>query len=97
LSKKSYVTDTTENGRQGIKKITCNHYDLILTDILMPDVSGIQVSQELKKIKGNTIPIVGMSGTPWLLDNDLFDAVLPKPSSLKELFEIICKMVPVPR
>jgi CheY-like chemotaxis protein len=63
----------------------------------MPDVSGIQVSQELKKIKGNTIPIVGMSGTPWLLDNDLFDAVLPKPSSLKELFEIICKMVPVPR
>ncbi|MCF8092824.1 MAG: response regulator [Desulfotignum sp.] len=96
LSKKGYVIDTAENGRQGIEKIRCNHYDLILTDILMPDVSGRQVARELKKIKEKTIPIVGMSGTPWLLDNGLFDAVLPKPYSLKELFELVCSMAPVP-
>jgi DNA-binding response OmpR family regulator len=63
----------------------------------MPDVSGRQVSRELKKIKGNTIPVVGMSGTPWLLDHDLFDAVLPKPYSLKKLFAVISSMARVPR
>ena len=56
LSKKGYVTDTAEKGRQGIKKI-----------------------------KGKAIPIVGMSGTPWLLDHDLFAVI----SSMA--------LVPVPR
>ncbi|MCF8092790.1 MAG: hypothetical protein K9K63_17690 [Desulfotignum sp.] len=58
--------------------------------------NGGQVSRQLKKIKGKTIPIVGMSGTPWLLDHDLFDAVLPKPYPLEELFAVISSMAPVP-
>jgi DNA-binding response OmpR family regulator len=96
LSRKGYVTDTALNGAQGIKKFNANHYDLVLTDIVMPDLSGSQVSLELRKIKGNVTPIVGMSGTPWLLDRDLFDDVLPKPCSLKELFDVIGKVAPVP-
>jgi CheY-like chemotaxis protein len=96
LSRKGYVIDTALNGTQGIEKIIANDYDLILTDILMPDISGSQVSRELRKIKGNVTPIVGMSGTPWLLDRDLFDDVLPKPCSLKELFDVIGKVAPVP-
>jgi DNA-binding response OmpR family regulator len=82
--------------RRHPKKSSSNHYDLILTDILMPDVSGSQVSRELRKIKGNVTPIVGMSGTPWLLDRDLFDDVLAKPCSLKELYEVIGNVAPVP-
>jgi DNA-binding response OmpR family regulator len=96
LSRKGYVTDTAQNGTEGIQKIASNHYDLILTDILMPDVSGRQVSRELRKIKGTVTPIVGMSGTPWLLDTDLFDDVLAKPCSMKELYEVIGNVAPVP-
>jgi CheY-like chemotaxis protein len=96
LSRKGYVTDTAENGTQGIQKITTNHYDLILTDIVMPDISGRQVSRELRKINGTATPIVGMSGTPWLLDKDLFDDVLAKPCTIKELYEILSNVAPVP-
>jgi CheY-like chemotaxis protein len=96
LSREGYITDTAKNGKDGIEKIKSDFYDLILTDIQMPGVSGTQVSKELKKNNGDKTPIIGMSGTPWLLDKTLFDAVFPKPASLKYMLEIIKQIVPVP-
>ncbi|MFH2060313.1 MAG: hypothetical protein ABIJ59_15615 [Pseudomonadota bacterium] len=40
------------------------------------------------------MPVIGMSGTPWLLDANKFDAVLAKPYTIKDLFEAIKKAVP---
>jgi DNA-binding response OmpR family regulator len=93
LSRKGYGIDTSNSGEDGLRKIELKDYNLIITDIKMPGISGNEVSYEIKKIKGNSFPVIGMSGTPWLLDNDLFDAVLVKPFSQKELFEIIEKLV----
>ncbi|MCF8045384.1 MAG: response regulator [Desulfarculaceae bacterium] len=82
--------DKAENGEQGISKINRYPYDLILTDILMSDLSGVQVLEHIRKID-NSIPVIGMSGTPWLL-TDQFDAALPKPFTKSELTEIIDTM-----
>ncbi|MCP3874803.1 MAG: response regulator, partial [Desulfobacteraceae bacterium] len=56
------------NGSDAIIKIDHNSYDVILTDIIMPEISGDQILQYVKLKKGNTPPVIGMSGTPWLLD-----------------------------
>ena len=82
--------DTAENGEQGISKIERKTYNLILTDIVMSDLSGIQILEHIRKLD-NSIPVIGISGTPWLL-TDQFDAVLPKPFTHLELIEIIGKM-----
>jgi hypothetical protein len=37
-----------------------------------------------------------MSGTPWLLDYNLFDATFKKPASIMELIHTVQKMVPYP-
>ena len=93
LSRNGYAVDTAVNGEEGIWKITNNEYSLILTDIKMPGISGDQVLDHLRnKIKKST-PIVGMSGTPWLLDQIGFDAVLQKPYYMKELLDLINQFI----
>jgi len=89
LTRMGFNVDTAENGKEGIEKINSNTYDLILTDIKMPDISGDQILQYVKIKKGSTLPVVGMSGTPWLLDQNDFNAVLSKPCSMKETLAVI--------
>lgn len=89
LFKKGYRVETAATGEEGIRKIENHEYSLILTDIKMPDVSGDQVFDHLRnKIKKAT-PIVAMSGTPWLMGQSDFDAVLLKPYQIKELLKLI--------
>ncbi len=86
-----YVVDKAENGMNGIKKIDRNDYCLIFTDYLMPDTTGRDVLEHSKKNHTAT-PVVGMSGTPWLLKGNGFDAVLAKPFSLRELKEVTTRL-----
>lgn len=93
LKKNGYAVDTVDSGEQAIKKTETNKYSLIFTDIKMPGLSGNQVLQYLKYIQNNMTPVVGMSGTPWLLEKSEFDAVLPKPFSMKELLKVTRQFV----
>jgi len=96
LSRKGYSIDTAENGAVAIKKVRTSHYDFVVTDIKMPDMSGKEILHEIKSIKGDDLPVIGMSGTPWLLDENLFDAVISKPCTMKKLFEVVEKIAHSP-
>ncbi len=89
LSRKGYEVDTADSGEKGLKKLQSNDYDLVITDMVMGKMSGEDMLQEVRQLKGDNVPVIAMSGTPWLMDKHLFDAVLPKPYSLKELFETV--------
>ncbi len=93
LSEQGYNVDTAANGEDGIKKIDANKYHLILTDIKMPKISGIQVSHHIKKEKDSLTPVVGMSGTPWLADEKDFDAFVSKPFERTKLLQVIRKLI----
>jgi CheY-like chemotaxis protein len=96
LSRVGYTVDATDNGTDAIKKVTISHYDFVITDIKMPEISGEEILHEIKSIKGDNLPVIGMSGTPWLLDENSFDAVINKPFSIEELFEVVEKIAPPP-
>ena len=51
LSKEGYEVDTAESGPQGLDKIRQAKYDLVLADLNMPEMSGIDVLMELKTFK----------------------------------------------
>lgn len=78
LARIGFIVDVAENGKIGINKINQNSYDLILTDIKMPGVGGAEILEYVKS-KNKSIPVIGMSGTPWLLEQHNFDAILSKP------------------
>ena len=94
LSRKGYQVDTAENGEKGIEKLRNGNYCLVLTDMRMDKVSGDDVLREARHIKGDKLPVIAMSGTPWLMDETRFDAVLAKPYMLKDLFDLVRKFVP---
>lgn len=57
----TYVVEDAEDGIQGLEKIKNNDYDLVLCDIKMPKMDGVEVLEEVKKIKPE-IPMVMISG-----------------------------------
>lgn len=57
----SYQVEEAEDGAAGLEKIKNNDYDLVLCDIKMPKLDGVEVLQEVKKIKPE-IPMVMISG-----------------------------------
>jgi DNA-binding NtrC family response regulator len=56
-----YEVDEAENGLVGIEKIRKEDYDLVLCDIKMPKMDGVEVLEAAKKIKPE-IPMVMISG-----------------------------------
>jgi DNA-binding response OmpR family regulator len=93
LSRNGYAVDIAADGEEGIRKIENNEYSLIITDIKMTGISGEQVFSYLRNEIKKTTPIVGMSGTPWLLEHIGFDAVLSKPYYMKELLDLIGQLI----
>ncbi len=57
----SYVVEEAEDGLQGVEKIKNDDYDLVLCDIKMPKMDGVEVLEAVKKIKPE-IPMVMISG-----------------------------------
>ena len=57
----SYKVEEAEDGLQGIEKVKNEDYDLILCDIKMPKMDGVEVLEAVKKIKPE-IPVVMISG-----------------------------------
>ena len=57
----SYLVEEAEDGLLGIEMIKNNDYDLVLCDIKMPKMDGVEVLEKAKKIKPE-IPIIMISG-----------------------------------
>jgi DNA-binding NtrC family response regulator len=60
LEHEKYIVDTAEDATQAFEKAKTKHYDLIITDIVMPNVSGIVLLEKLKN-DGFESPITIMS------------------------------------
>ena len=58
---KDYLDEEAEDGLAGMEKIKDNDYDLVLCDIKMPKMDGVEVLEATKKIKPE-IPMVMISG-----------------------------------
>ena len=57
----TYQVEEAEDGLAGLEKIKNNDYDLVLCDIKMPKMDGVEVLEAVKKIKPE-IPMVMISG-----------------------------------
>eukprot|EP01096_Ripella_sp_DP13-Kostka_P005610 TRINITY_DN1933_c0_g2_i1.p1 TRINITY_DN1933_c0_g2~~TRINITY_DN1933_c0_g2_i1.p1 ORF type:complete len:388 (-),score=-56.46 TRINITY_DN1933_c0_g2_i1:650-1813(-) len=57
----TYQVDEADDGAAGLEKIKNSDYDLVLCDIKMPKLDGVEVLEEVKKIKPE-IPMVMISG-----------------------------------
>lgn len=57
----TYIVEEAEDGQAGFEKIKNDDYDLVLCDIKMPKMDGVEVLEAVKKIKPE-VPVVMISG-----------------------------------
>jgi DNA-binding response OmpR family regulator len=89
LTKFGFNVETASDGLEGIKKFDECNFDVVITDICMPALDGNGVVRHIRNSKRRSTPVIGISGTPWLLENSDFDAVLSKPASIKTLVDTV--------
>ncbi len=58
LTKRGYKVDTANNGEQAVEMLGKAPYDLVISDLLMPGISGMEVLKETKKTNPDTIVII---------------------------------------
>jgi len=96
LTRFGHHVETAADGREGIQKFDDGNFDIVITDIRMPGIDGNGVVAHIRKSKRQSIPVIAISGTPWELEANKFDMVLPKPFPLKNLVESIRSFVAMP-
>lgn len=98
LTEKGYKVIGAKNGRDGLKKAKKEKPDLILLDIMMPDMSGWDVFMGLKKMKSKSkvafLSVVECSAARLkaLKKEGVIDYIL-KPFDAKDLQKRIKKIV----
>lgn len=61
LEKMGYSVLTANSGAEALEQLQKQHVDLVLTDMLMPGLSGVELSREIKQ-RMPGIPIILFSG-----------------------------------
>ena len=89
LMRFGFRVDTAANGKEGIAKFDKDLFDLVITDICMSGLDGLGVVQHIRNSLRGSTPVIGISGTPRLLQDGDFDAVLPKPFSIMKLTDTV--------
>ena len=95
LSKEGYKLSLASNGKQAVKLIQINSYDLVLTDIRLGDITGLDVLNEVKKKDPDTVVImISAYSTTQIaveaMNQGAYDFV-PKPFDNSELKSTIAK------
>ena len=99
LSLDGYGVDTAPNGIAALEKMEGRRYDLVLTDLHMPEMDGAGLYRELAKRQTHPpqkiIFLTGTAGTSEAhrLVQDTGLPVLRKPFNLVELLELVQKVL----
>ncbi len=96
LTRFGHDVETALDGVEGIQKFDDGSYDMVITDLRMPGIDGKGVVAHIRASRNNAIPIIGMSGTHWQIQDSDFDAVLAKPFPLLDLVESVKKLTTIP-
>lgn len=93
LRKQGYRPDTAENGRIALEKFKTGNFDLILTDQRMPEMEGLQLLKEIKRLNPETVVVImtafgSVSSAVAAMKEGAYD-YLTKPIDLDELLILI--------
>jgi len=97
LEAENFVTTTADCGAKGLSFVQEDEFDIILTDLNLPDINGIEMVRRIKEIAPETeiIMITGYSSTDKVIEATKAGAFhfIEKPVEFEELFLLIVKAV----
>ena len=94
LQHAGYEVTTASSGQEGITLIGSGYeYDLVITDIRMPGISGNELADHIRSSDWADVPIIAITGYHGDVDKELFDSILQKPFKLKILIKTIKELI----
>ncbi|MCL5062081.1 MAG: response regulator [Nitrospirae bacterium] len=97
LKENGYFTDAAVSGRQAIERVTYGDFDIVLLDLMMPVMDGMETLKEIKKIRPKTKVIMI---TAFATVENAVDAIkngandyIPKPYIANELLSTIRRVI----
>ena len=102
LSRKRFEVIGANGGREGLDAVRKNSPDVILLDLMMPDMDGWEVYQQLKADESTRdIPVIVITAKAQNIDKVLalhiakVDDYIPKPFTPKDLLDSIEKVLQI--
>ena len=97
LEKNSLQHKIVENGVIALQEVQQDKYDIILMDLMMPEMDGIESARRIKDDLGLDIPIVALTADVKSGNNEniekLFEGYIKKPFKEEELLKVIMDLV----
>ncbi|QQX78141.1 response regulator [Aequorivita iocasae] len=97
LEKKKMICTVVDNGLDAIKHASEENFDVILMDIHMPGISGIEATKKIREFN-KTVPIIAL--TAITIEENLedfykagFNEFIPKPFNAEDFFEKINRVL----
>ncbi len=93
LQSQGFVVDTVDDGEKAIKVTEKSSYDMILMDIALPGIDGVEATRIIKRKPGyKNVPVVAltafaMAGDKERLLNEGFSDYISKPLDIQDFIK----------
>jgi CheY-like chemotaxis protein len=99
LERQGHEVVVAATGRRAFNAVERGGFDLVLMDVQMPEMSGLEASRAIRRLEANTgrhVPIIAMTASAMTGDRELclaagMDDYLPKPIQIHTLLELLAK------
>lgn len=100
LRRAGYEVDVAANGLLALKQLQITHYDLMITDLIMPVQEGLETIRQSRQLFPRTV-VIAMSGGGRVMAKDFLDTakmlgaqvVLKKPFERTQMLDCVVKVL----
>ena len=102
LQKRGHTVVAVEDGRQALRALDGERFDVVLMDVQMPEMDGFEATAAVRareRVQGGHLPIVALTAHAMKGDRERcleagMDAYVAKPVNAEELFATLERLVP---
>jgi CheY-like chemotaxis protein/two-component sensor histidine kinase len=98
LEQKSFICEISDNGLDAIEKVRNNYYDLVLMDVNMPGITGMEATVKIREFNKD-IPVVALTALEIEeIREDIYKAgmndIIIKPYDTSTFYQVIYRNIP---
>lgn len=98
LEQKGFICDISDNGMEAIAKVKKNQYDLVLMDVNMPGITGLEATEKIREFD-RSIPIIALTAVEIeeirsaIMESGMNDIIV-KPYDTTTFYQVIFRNIP---
>lgn len=97
IKKRNWAVTTVTNGREAVKEVKSGNFNLVIMDVQMPEVDGLEATRQIRQFNKH-IPIIALTAYAMKGDQEKclasgMNGYLSKPVKPEELYEVVQNII----